>query len=142
MAECRSRGNTEAPPELVWELVADHVGMSRWAPLRAVALEREGESVPGGVGAIRVVKSRSGTLREEITAFEPPRRLAYRLLSGAPVRNYEAVVELSPSRDGTEIVWSASFRPRLPGVRIVVARTLAGLVKGLVAESERRARAA
>jgi hypothetical protein len=52
------------------------------------------------------------------------------------------VVELSPSRDGTEIVWSASFRPRLPGVRIVVARTLAGLVKGLVAESERRARAA
>lgn len=138
MAECKSTGHTGAPPETVWELLADHVGMSRWGPVRSVTLEREGEPPPNGLGAIRVIKSPNGELREEITAFEPPRRLAYQLLSGAPVRYYHAQVELRSSGTGTEIVWAATFKPWLPGVRFVVARTIAALVKGLVAESERK----
>jgi GNAT superfamily N-acetyltransferase len=138
MAQCRSTGYINASPEAVWELLADHAGMASWAPVRSAARERDGDPAPNGVGAIRSLGSATGRLREEITAFEPPRRIASRLLSGAPVRDYQALVELSPRDDGTEVAWSASFTTRVPGVRLVVSRTLAALVRGLVAETERR----
>jgi uncharacterized protein YndB with AHSA1/START domain len=139
MAKVEFKGHAAADPQTVWEIVADHVGMSGWTPIRSVTLEREGNPAPNGVGAIRAIRAIGPVLREEITTFDPPSRLGYTLLSGAPVRNYHAQVVLGPSDSGTDITWSVSFEPRLPGVRLVVSRTIASLVKGLVAEAERRA---
>ena len=42
-----------APPETVFEVLTDHRRYSELTPLRKSELEREGETDPNGVGAIR-----------------------------------------------------------------------------------------
>jgi hypothetical protein len=101
-----------ASPAIVWSELADYPGMKRWAGARAVEIERPGAGVPNGVGAIRALKSWHGTIREEITGFEPERRMSYKGLSGVPARDYRGVIELR-GRDGeTVLSWSVSFQPR------------------------------
>lgn len=128
-----------APPAVVWEVLADHRRMPEWAPPRKAEIEREGEPAPNGVGAIRVLHAVGPPIREEITAFEPPRRFEYTMLSGAPVRNYRAKVVLTPSGSGTEVDWSVSLTPRVPLIQLVVKQVISGLIKGLAKESEKRA---
>lgn len=68
----------QAPPAIVWGVLADYPGMARWAGARTVEIERPGGDVPNGVGTIRALKSWHGTIREEITGFEPERRMTYK----------------------------------------------------------------
>lgn len=143
MVHARSEGHSIADPEVVWEILSDHTRMADWAPLRSSSLERQGDPAPDGVGAIRVLRAVGPALREEITEFEPPRRLAYTILSGAPLRDYRAEVDLSPTAGGgTDIVWQVSCQPRLPGVGLAVRASIATLTKRLVAEANKRAASA
>ena len=75
-----------------------------------------------------------------MTAFEPPRRLGYELLSGIPIRDYRAEVTLEPDVDGTLITWRSSFRGKFPVPGILVQRGLqtfiADTVKGLACAAE------
>ena len=108
-------------------------------------LEREGEPAPNGVGSIRVLSAIGPPLREETIAYEAPRRFSYTLLSGLPVRDHVGTVELSPSGDGTRVVYAVRTHPTLPLVGgAVVAAVKVGvkqLLGGVVAEAERRAAA-
>ena len=102
----------QASQAIVWGVLADYPGMTRWAGARTVEIERPGADVPNGVGTIRALKSWHGTIREQITGFEPERRMTYKGLSGVPARDYRGVIELS-GRDGkTLLSWSVSFEPR------------------------------
>lgn len=107
---------TAAPIEDVWALLADARGWSRWSALWSSGLEREGHDEPDGIGAIRRFRTGAITSREEVVAFEPPRRLGYVLLSGMPLRHYRADVTLEPlSPGGTRITWRSTFDPKIPG---------------------------
>ena len=86
--------------------------MTKWAGARRVDIERPGADVPNGVGTIRALKSWHGTIREEITGFEPERRMSYKGLSGVPADDYRGVVELSRRADTTQMSWTVSFQPR------------------------------
>jgi hypothetical protein len=55
---------------------------------------------------------------EKVLESEPPRRLAYVVVKGIPVRNYRAEVTLRPEGEGTCIRWSATWDRTIPG-RIV-----------------------
>jgi uncharacterized protein YndB with AHSA1/START domain len=101
-----------ARPALVWDVLADYPGMTKWAGARRVDIERPGADVPNGVGTIRALKSWHGTIREEITGFEPERRMSYKGLSGVPADDYRGVVELSRRADTTQMSWTVSFQPR------------------------------
>jgi len=100
---------SKAPREVVWRLLADGRGWSTWGPWTEAELEQEGSPSPDGVGAIKRLTRKPVTVREEVTLFEPPSRLVYRLLSGLPVRDYEGQVELSDTDDGTQIHWRSEF---------------------------------
>lgn len=130
-----------APPERVFALLADGAGWSRWAGPMVVRSwwAREGEPAPGGVGAVRALGLGRIGSREEIVAYDPPRHLAYVLLSGLPVRSYRAEVRLEPAGAGTRIVWRGAFAPRLPGTAGLLRRFLAATVGGF---ARRLARAA
>jgi uncharacterized protein YndB with AHSA1/START domain len=132
-----------APPEVVWEVVADLRGMGDYTRVRKVELEREGEPPPNGVGAIRVVHLIGPPIREEITAFEPPRRFAYRMLSGAPVRDHVGTIELSPAGEGTRMSYVVETTPTVPlvgfAVVAVVRKTVEDIAAGIAAEAQRRA---
>jgi uncharacterized protein YndB with AHSA1/START domain len=132
-----------APPETVFEVLTDHRGYADIMPIRSADLEREGEPAPNGVGAIRVLRSVGPPLREEVLAYEPSRRFSYTLLSGAPVRDHVGTVELTSRDGGTEVVYAVRTMPTLPvggfAVVAVVKQAIGQLLKGVVAESERRA---
>jgi len=134
-----------APPQTVFDVIADHRGYADITPLRASELEREGEPAPNGVGAIRVFRSVGPALREEVLSYEPPSRLSYTMLSGAPLRDHVGTVELTPRDGGTEVVWAIRTNPTLPlvgGAVVAVAKRAVGqLLNGVASESERRAAA-
>src|SRR5262249_49102526 len=88
----------------------------RWAPVESFELERPGDPPPEGVGAIRVLRRGRTTGRDEILEFVPKRRIAYRSLSGVPVRDYVGEIDLEPApAGGTGVRWQANFLPKWPG---------------------------
>lgn len=61
------------------------------------------------------------TIRERITAFEPPTTLRYELVSGLPFRDYTGQITIEPGDDGTLISTAITFRTVIPGTQILVA---------------------
>jgi uncharacterized protein YndB with AHSA1/START domain len=132
-----------APAEIVFEVLTDHRRYSELTPLRKSELEREGEPAPNGVGAIRKLTAVGPPMREEVIAYEAPRRFSYTVLSGLPVRDHIGTVELAESNGGTRMVYALRTEPTLPalgGVVIVaIKQAIKGLIDGVATESERRA---
>ena len=143
MASFTYEREVAAPPETVFEVLTDHCGYAKITPLRKAVLEREGEPVPDGVGAIRRLSAVGPPLREEVLAYEAPTRFSYTLLSGLPVRDHVGTVELTANDGGTAVVYAVRTTPTLPlvggavvaGIKIGIKQLLGGVAK----ESERRA---
>lgn len=115
---------SQAPPEVVFGLLADGNSWPRWSPIESFRLERPGDPPPEGPGAIRVFRRGRTTGRDQIVEMVPGRRLGYVSLSGLPVRDYRAAVDLERAEDGTEISWRASFLPKIPGTGRLLERGL------------------
>jgi uncharacterized protein YndB with AHSA1/START domain len=134
-----------APPEIVFDVLTDHRRYPEITPLRRAELEREGEPVPNGVGAIRVLTFAGPPMREEVLAYERPRRFSYTVLSGLPFRDHIGTVELSPADGGTEVTYAIRTTPTIPlagGAAILVLKqAIRTLLGGVAKESERRAAA-
>ncbi len=117
-----------APPDRVWAVYTDHEGWQRWAGIDEVVLRQQGYPPPNGLGAIRVIRHRGTAVEEEITAFESPKRMTYRLIAGAPIREHQGEVRLEPSGSGTRLSWNVEFKALIPGtgpvLRWVVERML------------------
>jgi uncharacterized protein YndB with AHSA1/START domain len=132
-----------APVDVVFDVLADHGGYSKITPLRASTLEREGESDPNGVGAIRVLRLAGPPIREEVTAFERPTLLAYKALSGVPARSHTGTVRLAADGNRTRVEWDVDSTPKLPipdRIWVAAVRPVIGqLLRGVTKESERRA---
>lgn len=134
-----------APVESVWEVVADLRGMANFTRFRKIELEgeREGEPPPNGLGAIRVMYLVGPPVREEIVAFDPPHRFAYRLLSGVPVKDHVGTIELEPAGAGTRMSYVLQTTPKIPGVGFAVVAVMQNMVEsiaaGIAAEAEKRA---
>ena len=114
MATFTLNATIAAPPELVFEVLTDHRSYALLTPLRSSTLEREGDPAPNGVGAIRVLALAGPPLREEVTEYEPPRRFAYRLLTGIPVRDHRGMIDLAPGPGGTALTWTVVSVPSIP----------------------------
>lgn len=138
-----------APPEIVWEVMTDHQLYSRWSPSSRVDLEVEGSPEPNGVGAVRAFRTGPVSTREEVTAFDPPHRMAYRALGmPLPVRNYRSEMVLVGSGDGSscELHWDSWFEIVIPltgGIlRQFMASAVAKFAAGIAEEAQRRAQSA
>jgi uncharacterized protein YndB with AHSA1/START domain len=133
-----------APPEVVFDVLTDHRRYTEITPLRKAELEREGEPTPNGLGAIRVLSALPGPpMREEVIAYEAPRRFSYKILSGLPVRDHVGTVELKPKDGGTEIVYAVKTTPTIPLAgpvfMAILKKAIRDLIAGVSKESERRA---
>jgi hypothetical protein len=123
-----------APPAAIWDVIADVSTWQDWGPYQKTYLETPGSTTRDGVGAIRVYAAGPSKSREQVTVFEPPHRLGYQILSGFPVRNYNALVTLEPVEGGgTTVHWRAEFdgNPRGTGwlMRIVMVPYLRYLAR-------------
>jgi len=128
---------TSTAPEVIFARMIDGAQWPEMSPLETFELERPGADEPEGIGAIRVFRTGPITMREEIVERVQDRRLAYIALSGLPMKDYRAQIDLVPAGDGTTLHWRSSFTPRIPGTgwlfRILVTRTVKPLVAGLIA---------
>lgn len=131
--------HTSGDPATVYALLRDGASWPRWSPIESFELERAGADEPEGIGAIRIFRRGRMTGRDQVTELVPDRRFGYRHLSGLPVRDYRATVDLEPGDGGTSIRWRLSFLPRLPGtgwlLRRGVRRFIEGAARGLAAHA-------
>jgi Polyketide cyclase / dehydrase and lipid transport len=127
---------------VVFDVLTDHRRYAEITRMRRSVLEREGEPAPNGVGAIRALHSVGPPLREEVIAYEPPRRFSYKVISGVPVRDHVGTVELTPEGEGTKVVYALRTTPTVPVagavVVAVVKQAIKQLLDGIATESERR----
>lgn len=122
-----------APPAAVWRLLGDSATWPQWAAIDAHAEERAA-TAPDGTGEIRVFTTGRVKVREEIVARVPERRLSYALLSGLPVRDYRADIDLTPTADGgSSIRWHTTFASKVPGLGGILRRALEKATRGFVA---------
>jgi Polyketide cyclase / dehydrase and lipid transport len=134
--EISQRAHSSAAPGAVYALLSDGTTWPSWSPIGSFELERPGPEGGEGVGAIRVFRTGRTTSREDIVELVPGRRFGYRLLSGLPLRDYRANVDLEPSADGgTDIHWHSSFVAKVPGTgwlwRRMLGRFIRQCVQGL-----------
>jgi hypothetical protein len=113
----RVDARSTAPVEQVWPLLGEAARWRDWSFLTRSELISDGAPDPDGVGAVRHFTRYGIGSREEVLVWDPPHHLAYRILSGFPVRDYRADVTLEETGTGTRIEWSGSFEPKWPGTR-------------------------
>jgi uncharacterized protein YndB with AHSA1/START domain len=141
MIEFTLTRTTTAPIETVFDAITNHRGIadSVWA-VRRSTLDREGVPAPNGVGAIRRLEAVGPTIVEEIIDYQRPTRYAYKMLSGAPVRDHVGTVELREAGTGTTVSWHLRSTPKIPGVGWLLSpllkRIIGELLKGAVNAAE------
>ena len=130
-----------APIELVFEVIADAPGWSRWnKSIGRASWETEGDPAPWGVGAVRALGAKSGPLsKERIVEFDAPTHQAYVIVSGPmPVKGYRADVRLTSTPEGgTHISWKGSWKTRVPGVSGFLTKMVRGFASGAAKEAQR-----
>ncbi len=86
--------------------------------LNKAVLETPGDPYPNGTGAIRALYLLGPPTREQITDFDAPRRLRYRLLSGLPFSDYVGEITVAPEGSGARLSTHVRFRARIPGTHM------------------------
>lgn len=133
----------DAPVDVVWSVMTDHVRWAGWGTAKRVTIERPGVPSPNGLGAIRCFHAGAMKIREEVTAWEPPNHMAYRLNTRTLTSRYHSDMMLVARPDGrTTLEWSSTFEPRLPGTSRVVRRIFERAVRSFAAGIARESAAA
>jgi hypothetical protein len=103
------------------------------------SLERPGDDGGESLNAIRVFHTGRSVSRERIVELVPGRRFSYALLSGLPLRDYRADIDLTPESGGTAVRWHSRFEPKVRGTgwlyRLALCRFIRRCADGLVAHA-------
>jgi hypothetical protein len=124
------RATTPAAPDAVWRLLGDSSTWPSWTTVDRYEPERAGGA--DGLGEIRQFITGRYRVREEIVERDTERRLTYALLSGLPLRDYRAEIDIEPAPEGTAIRWHTTFRPKVPGSGWIYRRALDKLTRQFV----------
>jgi len=100
------------PIESVWSQLGNFTKTP--GPEIKVDVERRGDLKDNGVGTIREITIGKVCVREILDSANPPFSFTYRILSGAPIKEYFGKVRLEPKESSTVIHWSAVLTPRIP----------------------------
>jgi len=137
--EIDERAWSAASPETVYALLADGATWPTWSGIDSFELQSPGDAGGESLNAVRVFRTGRTTSVERLVELEPGRRLSYVLLSGLPLRDYRADVDLLAADGGTLIRWRSTFSAKRPGTgwlyRRVLARFIRKCVEGLAEQA-------
>ena len=141
------RGQSSASPATVYAVAKDSSRYPAWSRIGSFEHVRSGQGEPYGVGSLRIFRTCSLKLFEEVVELVPDRRVAYIVHRGLPFRDYRADIELEPmAGGGTAIRWHHSFYAKIPGTSALCLAfmqwVLGEMTPALAAEAERIERAA
>lgn len=144
MRTIQVRRTLRAPADRVFNVLADHAGYAKFEGVRSARVVRPGASEPNGVGAIREIRIGSARF-EEITVFERPTRLEYRIVrSRPPIAHDLGRIVLTPVDGGVNVEWTSIFRVALPLIgglaTAIAARRMTKGFAATLAAVEARAR--
>lgn len=119
-----------APQDRVFDWLAEPGNLTAATLILRVYLAKG--SPPLGKGAVRIAISTGMWLREEYTAFDPPRSYSYRITRAYPaIRHDGGTLTLTPTADGTHVDWDTAYtHPVWVGGKILEAVTGAGIRSG------------
>ena len=105
----------KAPPERVFDIIADHANYKDFPGIRDSKLVREGKADKNGVGALREIDAGKAWFQEEITAYDRPRRLDYLIVkSRPPLEHQGGSVRLEPDAAGCKVTWTTTVGVKIP----------------------------
>lgn len=142
MATIHVERSIAAPPDEVFAWLADSSNFTR-APL--VLHERrtkDGQGAAYGVGAVRELTALGAWFREEITVYDPPHEMGYRILKSLPPMRHEGgLVRVTAAPGGSHVTWDSTYTMRVSVLEPLVspllkrgfADTLAACERALVA---------
>ena len=112
----------DVPPEVLFRVVTDHDGMGRWVgtPVSVIAAPPD-----RGVGTVRRITAGPLRIDEEVVAWDPPRRMIYRVVRGLPLRHHRGEVRISPwGEGGSQLAWEITIVSGAPFVAEAIASVL------------------
>lgn len=117
------RHTIPAPIDEVFARLSDHAGYIAFKGIKDARLLKRGSDHRNGLGAVRRIDLGATWFEEEITAFDPPHRMDYRILRSRPPIEHElGSIRLEETAQGTEVTWMSRFRIRIP----LIGRWLTG----------------
>jgi len=96
----------------VWPLIGDFTKSP--GPEIKIQVEKEGDKALAGAGTVRTITVGKVRVREVLEAANQPCSFAYRIIGGAPMKEYKADVTLNETGGSTVIRWDARLRPKFP----------------------------
>src|SRR4051812_12693874 len=118
--------DTPVPAERIYDKLADAAAWTQWTSMvHRSELVKMGTPDPLGAGAIRRMGQLGGRfwVDEEILEATRPSLQRY-TVRGLPVTNYDGLVRIDEADGRTHIVWTAQFRPIIPGTGAVLGKLL------------------
>jgi uncharacterized protein YndB with AHSA1/START domain len=124
----------DQPAERLFAYLAEHENLGELFGMR-VERVRDGQSGErNGVGSVRRLSFGGvAPLEESITAYEPNRRIEYRITKGSPLRDHRGEMLFTERPGGgTHLRYEISFGGKFPGAdRIVALGLRRSIPKGL-----------
>lgn len=130
----------DAPPQIVWDYIADPAKITRWhAAYRSISVLTTQQT---GLGTRRRCTMADGSKDtiEQITAWVEGLGYEYTLIEGGRYRSFRGRLRLTAGPDGTTVQWTVTYRPRGP---LGALRSLLGgrrEMQAMMADSLRRLR--
>ncbi len=128
----------DLPAQKVWAIASDFTKFP--GPAISVQVEEKGSPELNGVGTVRTIIIGRVQVRERLESVNPPKPFTYRILSGAPMKDYLATVKISSRGNSTEIRWDAQFTPKFPGTGWIVGKVTKNTINRFIDEIEAGAR--
>lgn len=110
-----------APIDQVFELLSDHAGYSAFAGIKDARLLKEGQQERNGDGAVRRIDLGAVWFEEEISNFQRPIAMDYKILRSCPPIDHESGrIRLEETPEGTAVTWTSVFRVSIPLIGLVL----------------------
>ena len=135
MASFTYERKVNLPVEKVWSLIGDFTKAP--GPDIKVEVEKEGDPAKNGAGTIRTITIGKVCVKEILDTANPPNSFSYRILSGAPMKEYNGKVNLENVDGATLIRWKADIKPKIPFTGPILVKVAKGAVNGLIDSVEK-----
>ncbi|WP_331769903.1 SRPBCC family protein (plasmid) [Embleya sp. NBC_00888] len=121
-----------ASPAVVWRLLVDARTWPVWSTVDSLDTERSSGLDPDGrdpVGAVRAFRTGRTVTGERLTGLDEEKQLTYEDAFNWAIRDYRAVVDLTPAADGgTVIHWHGTYSTRW-GMGWLMERVMRGVMQ-------------
>jgi hypothetical protein len=143
---CRAERLPSAKPEVVYDVLMDFERWSDWMPSVSAASWELPGAPETGVGGIRRVRVGLSVTHDRIVDGTKPHHHAYEVALPwyVPLKDYRGDVRIEDRPNGSFIVWTTAFMPRIPGLskrfQSNLDATYTRLGAALAQEAEHRSR--